>query len=91
MTNTQFNTFTNSSASPNLSHFFTEIKPLYVYTRQQAIGEGILIDVTEAKESKNARIGYPVAVTATVWDAYIEWTDRDNKRQCYQLTLRSPC
>ena len=57
-------------------------EPIYTYTRQNALDDGVLIDVTEA--SKEAGFSIPVAVTSTVWDQYIEWTDSDSERQTYQ-------
>jgi len=41
-----------------------------VYTRAQAIKDGVLIDVTET--SGEAGIVYPTAVTQALWDGYIE-------------------
>lgn len=77
MTNTQFNTFINSD-------FLSSIQPVYSFSRQLALLEGRLVNVSDTPEAKQARIEYPVAVTAAVWDAYIEWTDHDNNRQGYQ-------
>jgi hypothetical protein len=57
-------------------------EPIYSYTRQNALDDGVLIDVTEA--SKEAGFSIPVAVTSTVWDQYIEWTEEDSERQTYQ-------
>jgi hypothetical protein len=43
---------------------------IFAYTRQQAIDNGVLIDVTEA--AREAGFKYPVAVTSALWQAYIE-------------------
>jgi hypothetical protein len=43
---------------------------IYAYTRAQAIEDGVLIDVTET--AKEAGIMFPVAVTSTVWEQYVE-------------------
>ena len=64
------------------NNFFGNV--IYAYTRQQAINDGVLVDVTETKEAKEAGIKYPIAVTRAVWDAYIEWTEKDSDRQTYQ-------
>lgn len=40
-----------------------------VYTRAQAIEDGVLIDVTET--AKEAGVVYPTAVTQALWDGYI--------------------
>lgn len=41
-----------------------------IYTRKQAIADGVLVDLTEW--SKETGIKYPLAVTRAVWDRYIE-------------------
>jgi hypothetical protein len=57
---------------------------IYSYTREQAIEDGVLVDVS--KEAREAGISIPVAVTAAAYNDYIEWTDEDTKRQTYQDT-----
>lgn len=57
-------------------------KPIFSYTRAQAINDGVLVDVSEL--AKEAGFTIPVAVTDTVWFNYIEWTQDDNKQQTYQ-------
>jgi hypothetical protein len=42
-----------------------ETEYISIYTRQQAIEDGVLIDVTETATEAGFR--YPVAVTASVW------------------------
>ncbi len=54
------------------------------YTRAQAFEDGVLIDVSKA--AKEAGFQYPVAVTASVWHQYIEWTIEDNEKQTMQDT-----
>jgi len=41
-----------------------------IYTRAQAIDDGVLVDVTET--AKEAGIVYPTAVTQALWNGYIE-------------------
>lgn len=57
---------------------------IHRYSRAEAIDDGFLADVTET--AKEAGFRLPVAVTNTVWEKYIEWTDADSKRQTYQDT-----
>ncbi len=38
---------------------------IYAYTREQALDDGVLVDVSEM--AREAGIRYPVAVTASVW------------------------
>lgn len=48
--------------------------PISVYTRAQAIEDGVLIEVN--RTAREARIKFPVAVTARVWHDYIVPDDR---------------
>ena len=43
---------------------------IHCYSRVQAIEDGFLVDVTET--AKEAGFKYPVALTRTVWNAYVE-------------------
>lgn len=45
-------------------------KVVYSYTREQAIKDGVLVDVSEI--GKEAGIKYPVAVTSAVWNECVE-------------------
>lgn len=55
---------------------------IYVYSRAQAITDGVLVDVSNI--AKQAGFKISVAVTHTVWHEYIEWTDEDSSRQTMQ-------
>ncbi|HEX4045634.1 MAG TPA: DUF6573 family protein [Gammaproteobacteria bacterium] len=57
-------------------------KPIYIYTRAQALEDGELVDVTGM--AKKAGFKIPVAVTRAVWTEYIEWTDEDTNKQTIQ-------
>ncbi|MBE0428087.1 MAG: hypothetical protein IBX72_15790 [Nitrospirae bacterium] len=46
---------------------------IYKYSREQAIRDGVLVDVTET--AKEAGIKYPTAVTEALWN-YIEPTEK---------------
>ncbi|MBE0522204.1 MAG: hypothetical protein IBX39_08095 [Candidatus Methanoperedenaceae archaeon] len=48
-------------------------KTIYEYSREQALRDGVLVDVTET--AKEAGIKYPVAVTEALWN-YIEPTKK---------------
>ncbi len=62
-------------ASPEIEELAGELaeffgKPIYTYSREQAIKDGVLVDLTEwASADKGFMGGYtvPVAVTAAVW------------------------
>jgi hypothetical protein len=47
-----------------------DLEIIYSYTRQQAIEDGVLIDVSGT--AAKVGIKYPVAVTAALWVRYIE-------------------
>jgi hypothetical protein len=49
---------------------FEDAEVIYSYTREQALEDGVLIDVSET--AKEAGFKYPVAVTAGVWADIIE-------------------
>jgi len=49
---------------------FPEFDLIHSYTRQQAIEDGVLVDVTET--AREAGFRYPVAMTAAVFGSYVE-------------------
>lgn len=57
-------------------------EPIFTYSRNDALADGILIDVTN--EAKAAGFKIPVAVTRAVWDQYIEWAKEDDDKQTVQ-------
>jgi len=57
----------NMESKNNLKELFGEV--IYAYTREQAIADGVLIDVSNM--AKEARIRFPVAVTGAVWHEYV--------------------
>src|ERR1700733_14795463 len=57
-------------------------KPIYCYTRAQALEDGELVDVTEM--AKKTGFIIPVAITRAVWNEYIEWTNEDTNKQTIQ-------
>jgi len=62
----------------------TEIfgETIHSYTREQAIADGFLVDVTET--AREAGFSIPVALTRAVWEDCVEWNDTDSKRQTHQ-------
>lgn len=57
-------------------------EPVSVYTRAQAIADGVLIDVTA--KANDAGFKVPVALTATVWAEVVAWSAEDSARQIHQ-------
>ena len=66
--------------SDEMKNFFGE--NIHVYTRAQALEDGVLVDVSETAREVGFKI--PVAVTRAVWDQYIAWTDEDTHNQTIQ-------
>lgn len=61
----------------NLHEFFGD--PIHVYTRQQAIEDGVLI---EAQDPQGKRLfKWPVAYTAATYAQCIQWTEEDTRRR----------
>ena len=61
---TMFDTVQPSPGQEN-DNLFSEADVIHVYTRAQAIEDGVLVDVTEI--AQEAGFVWPVAVTAGVW------------------------
>ena len=53
---------------------FTADDIISTYTREQAIDDGVLVDVSEV--AREAGIKYPVAVTQAVWSEVVEPDDK---------------
>ena len=55
---------------------------IYRYTREQAIADGVLVDVSNM--ARDVGIILPVAMTAAAWADAVAWQEADNERQTYQ-------
>ena len=55
---------------------------IHIYTRAQAVADGVLIDVTDMAREAGFRV--PVAVTRAVWEDCVAWSDEDSERQVHQ-------
>lgn len=53
-----------------------------VYTRAQAIEDGVLVDVSST--ARETGIRFPVALTDAVWNDCVAWEDEDTRRQTLQ-------
>ncbi|MCI0689216.1 MAG: hypothetical protein L0Y54_18585 [Sporichthyaceae bacterium] len=53
---------------------------IHTYTRAQALADGVLIAADPAMV-RDARLRYPVALTAAAWADCVAWTDADNDRK----------
>lgn len=63
---------------------FEKIPVIHSYSRAQALADGVLVDVSDTKEAREAGFRYPTACTRAVWENFIEWTDADTERQTVQ-------
>lgn len=65
----------------NNSHPFSGLfgRPIYAYTRAQALEDGTLVDVSELAQEAGFR--FPVAMTRGAWTDCVEWSDQDSERQ----------
>lgn len=66
--------------SKNLREIFGV--PLHIYTRADAIADGVLIDVTETAQQFGFKI--PVALTDGVWSDCVKWSPSDSEAQTHQ-------
>ncbi|CAL8472418.1 DUF6573 family protein [Caballeronia sp. S22] len=57
-------------------------EPIHVYTRAQAIADGVLVDVSQTAQEAGFRP--PVALTASAWADCVAWNDADSSRQTAQ-------
>lgn len=57
-------------------------EPISIYSRRQALDDGVLVDVSEV--AKEAGFKFSVAVTRAAWADCVEWNDEDSCRQTYQ-------
>jgi hypothetical protein len=53
-----------------------------VYTRAQALADGVLIDAGAMVHECGFR--WPVALTAAAWNDCVAWSESDNERQIHQ-------
>lgn len=52
------------------------------YTRQQALADGVLVDVSAM--AWEAGFKFPVALSRAAWEDCVAWTDEDSARQTHQ-------
>ena len=56
-------------------------EPIHTYTREQAIEDGQLIDVSTT--AREAGIVWPLALTSAAWADTVEWTEQTESRKGY--------
>lgn len=47
------------------------------YGREEAVLDGVLVDVSDT--AQKAGIRYPVAITRTIWERYLNFPDKDER------------
>jgi hypothetical protein len=58
---------------------FTELDVISEYSRQQAIADGVLVDVSST--AREAGITFPCALSRAAYEQLVEWTPADNDRK----------
>ena len=56
-----------------------EPNPVFRYTRQQALQDGLLVDLSV--DAREAGFTIPVAATNGVFERCIQWTDQDTRKK----------
>ena len=56
----------------NKQGFFSDAEIISTYSREQAIEDGFLVDVSQSSECQQLGFLCPVALTRAVWDRYVE-------------------
>jgi hypothetical protein len=69
----------NENASTSLQEFFGD--PISVYTREQAVDDGVLVDVTDVAKEAGFRLN--TCVTHAVWEDCCAWTEDDDQQSRY--------
>lgn len=62
--------------------FFEESDIISTYSRAQAVEDGVLVDVSATM--REAGLTTKTALTRTVYEDCVAWTEADTKRQTYQ-------
>jgi hypothetical protein len=62
--------------------FGEAISFIHRYTREEALADGVLVDVS--KTAQEAGFGVPVAMTVAAWSRVVKWSDADSARQTSQ-------
>ena len=52
--------------------------PIHVYSRADALRDGVLVDISEA--AREAGWAFPVAMTKKAWTETVEWSEADTDR-----------
>jgi hypothetical protein len=71
---------TNRRSAEPVTELFGE--PISVYTRAQAIKDGVLVDA--GSMASEAGFRWPTALTAAAWADCVAWGPDDNRRQVHQ-------
>ena len=53
---------------------FTPNDLMFSYSRKQALADGVLVDASDS--AKDAGLKFPVALTRSVWDRYVEFDEK---------------
>lgn len=76
---------TSQTSSDKKGGFEDDADFIDCYSRAQAIADGVLVDVSAHKEVREAGFKVPVALTAAVWDRFVEWDNDDVRKEQQSL------
>ena len=62
-----------------MTNLFDDADVISAYTRQDALTDGVLIDVTPT--ATEAGFSIPVAMTSAAWHGTVRWTDADERNK----------
>ena len=68
------------SNQPTEHPFFGQV--ISVYTRAEALADGVLIDA--GSMAREAGFRWPVAITVAAWEDCVVWSESDSDRQTHQ-------
>lgn len=57
------------------SSFFSDAEIIHRYTREEAIEDGVLVDVS--KQARETGFKFPVALTRAAWASAVAWTRKE--------------
>jgi len=69
----------STKKSTDAGGFFEEYDVIHVYSRADAIEDGMLLDVTTVARDMGFR--YPTAITHAAWHDCVAWSDAENERR----------
>lgn len=64
-----------------MTGFWDDAEVIHSYTREQALADGVLVDVSDSSEAKEAGFLWPVALTSALWHLVEPTTEEEGEGQ----------